>query len=125
MRNQAQERHYPSPFVAGDVFTLSNRHGSCELVAASDPRPVRGMRLEDAPAECIVSMVEVEQVALITDQVRLQPVIGSTTRCALIRHDTTSTAAFVRVRALNYTTEQPAQDQIEADMRAGRNRIYV
>lgn len=117
---------YPSPFTIGDQFTFSNKHGSVTLEAVAESQPVKAFRRSDAPPECLLTWDEIEQIALITDQVRLQPLVGPdlvNKAQAFIRHDTTSSAGWVKVVELNYTGKLSAQDQIEADMRGGRNRL--
>ena len=117
---------YPAPFAPGDRFTFSNRHGSCTLEAVSPPQPVRGLRIKDAPPACRMTWDRMEQIALITDQVRLQPVIAHTLKgkgSAFVRHASPSEAGWVRVVSLKYCTPTPARDQIAADMNAGRNRV--
>ncbi len=121
-------KNYPSPFAPGDRFTFSNKHGSCVLEAVTAPQPVRGVRLVDVPPTCLITWDKMEQIALITDQVMLQPVCGrdlKTKCCAFIRHATTDTAGWVRVVSLKYLTPTPARKQIAADMDAGRNRVPV
>lgn len=118
-------RLYPSPFVKGDRFTFENKHGRCVLEAVEDPRPVRSILLAQCPLEDRMTWDELEQIALITDQVRLQPLLGGFSRadgkCAFVRHATTSTAAFVKVVELSYVNKTPAHEQIARDLAGGRN----
>ena len=119
---------YPSPFSIGDRFEFSNKHGNVTLEAVAASQPVKAFRREDAPPECLLTWDEIEQIALITDQVRLQPLLGPdmvNKANAFIRHDTTSSAGWVKVVTLNYTGKKSAQDQIEADMNGGRNHITL
>lgn len=121
-------KNYPAPFAIGDQFRFVNRHGDVTLEAVTDAQPIREIRLADAPKICLISWGDLEKIALITDQVRLQPVCGPSLKgrnSAFIRHATTDTAGWVRVVKLTYATRTPAKDQIAADLAAGRNRIAV
>ena len=46
-------------------------------------------------------------------------------KAAFIRYATVSTAGWVLVVSLKYTTVIPASKQIEADLNAGRNRVLI
>ncbi len=120
-------KRYPSPFSAGDKFTFENKHGNVTLEAVTAPRPIAGRYIKDAPPECLISWDTMEQIALITDQVRLQPFIGDSLEapCAFVRHSSPSEVGWVKVITLEYTTKAPAHEQIEEDMNAGRNRLFV
>ena len=121
-------RLYPSPFQPGDRFAFANKHGSVTLEAIEAPRPVREIYLKDLPDEYRITWDDIEKIALITDQVRLQVVPGrdlKTKCCGVIRHDTTHTAAWCKVVELNYVTETPAREQIRHDLDHGRNALYV
>ena len=120
---------YPSPFQAGDRFSFKNKHGSVTLEALNAPRPVREIYLRDLPNEHRITWDDIEKIALITDQVRIQLIPGrdlKSASCGVIRHDTTHSAAFCRVVELSYTTATPAREQIQYDLDHGRNRdIHV
>ncbi len=121
-------KRYPSPFIIGDRFHFTNKHGTVTLEAVTESQPVNTIYLKDAPTSCRISWDELEQIALITDQVRLQPVCGDNlkARCsAFIRHDTTSTAGWVKVVELKYNTDRLARDVIASDLASGRNRILI
>ena len=122
-------RLYPSPFQSGDRFAFKNKHGGLVLEAIEAPRPVREIYLKDLPAEHQVTWDDIEKIALITDQVRIQLILGRDLKsacCGVVRHDTTHSAAFCRVVELDYVTATPARDQIQHDLDHGRNRdIYI
>lgn len=119
---------YPSPFSVGDRFDFSNRHGSVILEAVTLPQPVSEIYFKDAPDECRMTWDEMEQIVLITDQVRLQPVAKmqlGPQNAAFVRHATCSTAGWVKIVELKYLSKIPAKDQIQADLDGGRNRILL
>lgn len=114
---------YPSPFSAGERFHFENKHGQVILEAVTQPQAISSIRLINAPKECLMSWDEMGQIALITDQERLQPVCGFPLRkrVAFIRHETASSAGWVKVVQLNYICNISAKEQIERDLQAGRN----
>jgi len=119
---------YPFKFAVGDQFTFENRHGSVTLEVVSDLMKVGSLRFADCPKDCHVTFDQMEEIALITDQVRLQSVSNWRSvngPCAWILHATTGEAAWVKLVKLDYTTKAPAKDQIETDLRGGRNRVLV
>lgn len=117
-------RLYPSPFQTGDRFTYENKHGRVTLEALGEPRSVREIFLKDLPEVHQLTWDDLEKIALITDQERLQLIPGRNLRspcCGVVRHATGSTAAFCRVVELQYTNPTPAKEQIQYDLAAGRN----
>lgn len=121
---------YPCPFNVGDRRSFANKHGTCTLEVVSAASPVSDKYSHNAPAECLIDFDTIEQIGLITDQVRLQPVgdwVGICTNKAkpegaFVLHDTTKTCGWVKVVELKYTNPVPAKDQIDADMRGARGR---
>lgn len=122
-------KQYPSPFKIGDQFTFENKFGKVVLEAIEEPRPVSSIFVKQVPIEHRLTWNEVEQIALISDQIRLQPLLLSNDlvekSCGFIRHATTSTAGICKVVSLTYTGEMSAKHQINDDMNRGRNRILV
>lgn len=119
---------YPSLFKAGDRFSFKNRHGEVVLEAIENPRPVNQIRRSQIPKELGISFDEVEQIALITDQVRLQPLIDlnkNNKTNGFIRHSSACEAAICKVVSLSYSNPIPAKYQIQEDMNAGRNLALV
>lgn len=129
---------YPSPFKAGDRFTFENQHGRCVLEALTDPQPIRGLDVvTHLPKEHWITFDQIEQIALITDQVRLQPFVpwmdlkklgldfNTDPIGGYLRHATGSTCACCKVIELAYTNKTSAKDQIADDLFHGRNRLPV
>ena len=115
-------KQYPSPFKIGDQFTFENKFGKVEAI--EEPRPVSSIFVKQVPIEHRLTWNEVEQIALISDQIRLQPLLGLVEKsCGVIRHATTSTAGICKAVSLTYTGEMSAKHQINQDMIHGRNRV--
>ena len=107
---------------------FENKFGKVVLEAIEEPRPVSSIFVKQVPIEHRLTWNEVEQIALISDQIRLQPLLSNDLgkkSCGVIRHATTSTAGICKVVSLTYTGEMSAKHQINQDMIRGRNRVLV
>lgn len=96
-------------------ITFTNKYGNLELQPVTAFQPVGVYRFEDVPADCLMTMEQAEQIALITDNRHIQLCfkIGHLDKPYIVVHNTGSTAALAKISSLNFVDKIVAQDEIK------------
>ena len=86
-----------------EIFTYKNKYGSVMLEVMGEYQHVSKFHAEDVPENCFISMDEAEQIALITDNLKIQECFSKDLKkIYIIRHKNANTAVLCKPYNLNY-----------------------
>ena len=104
---------YSDKYEIGQSINYSNEFGTLALLIVAALRPVSGFRLADVDDKYTFALETAEQIALITDNRRLQLVCAGG-RCGVVVHASPNEIHLASVAAINYTGGNPAQELHDA-----------
>jgi hypothetical protein len=96
-----------------NTVNYHNRYGNLTLDLVTDFQSVRNFSFAMVPQDCVITIDQAEQIALITDNRRLQVCFcpDDLRKCYVIVHNSASTAALAKVSCLNFiSTVNPASE---------------
>ena len=98
-------------------INFNNKYGSAELEVVGEYVPVCGLHSRDVPAEFKFSLDTAEQLALITENRRIQIIFEypSMKRAFLIVHKSASIAAVARIVNLDFFSGVDAAKVLKED----------
>lgn len=94
--------------------TFSNHYGTLELMNVTDFQPVGVYHFEMVPADCLMTMEQAEQIALITGNKKIQLCfkMGHLDTPYIVVHDSSSTAALAKIVSLNFMHKNDARNEL-------------